>query len=136
MGWRGGVNPNHTHTPLGRFEVHIRVPRPDAAGRAEILAIHLRRMCERGRLEGVRDEAALQRLTLGLAEASDGLSGAELAGVVRAAASRALERYAVVGWRDGKGKDAVVVPCLVTEEDLFRAVREDRNAGVEAGEGV
>ena len=116
--------------------MHIRVPRPDAAGRAEILSIHLRRMYETGRLEGVRDEPGLQRLVAGLAKESEGMSGAELAGVVRAAASRALERYAVVGWQEHQeGANRETAPCLVTEKDLYRATQEDQNEKLQAGEG-
>ena len=116
--------------------MHIRVPPPDAAGRAEILSIHLRRMYETGRLEGVHDEAGLQRLVAGLANESEGMSGAELAGIVRAAASRALERFAVVGWQEEQeGTTRDTVPCLVTEKDLYRATQEDQNEKVQVGEG-
>lgn len=73
----------------GRFEVHVRVGAPDAAGRRDILRIHTRRMAGAGLL-APDAEAALERVV----ELSDGLTGADLAGLVRAAASRAMRRAA------------------------------------------
>ena len=115
----------------GRFEVHIRVPLPDTAGRAEILTIHLRRMFERGRLADVPDQQALRHLVERLAAESDGLSGADLAGVVRAAASRALERFATKEWQQQREKvvadDGAAQRCVVRTADLVDALREDQN---------
>jgi ATP-dependent 26S proteasome regulatory subunit len=71
----------------GRFEVHMRVRPPDAAGRAEILAIHTATMAA----EGLLDADAAAGLAA-LAAATDGFTGADLAGVVRSASSHALAR--------------------------------------------
>lgn len=72
----------------GRLEVHIEVKPPDAAGRLEILHIHLRRLQSTGRLANDVWEAASDVA----GEATEGWTGAELAGVVRSAVSFALER--------------------------------------------
>ena len=67
----------------------------------------------------------LKKLAIGC----DGLSGAAIAGVVRAAASRALER--AVGQlsneiEDSSDQDSIDYPttmdCLVTQEDLCEAI--------------
>ena len=67
----------------GRFDLVIEMPLPDRAARAEILAVHLRRMPTAADV----DVAAL-------AEATDGFTGAELAGLCRHAALRAIARRA------------------------------------------
>ncbi|CAN0468350.1 unnamed protein product, partial [Hapterophycus canaliculatus] len=93
-------------------QVHI--PGPDASGREAILRIHTRRMHRAGRIETLRpdaekensaqdgrdgggggggdDDDGYEALVSSLAAATDGFTGAELAGLVRAAASYALER--------------------------------------------
>jgi transitional endoplasmic reticulum ATPase len=65
----------------GRFDLHVRIPLPDAAGRAEILAINLRAKP----IAGPVDVAEL-------ATATAGFSGAQLAAVVEHAARAALRR--------------------------------------------
>lgn len=75
----------------GRFEVHVAVRPPDAAGRRDVLRIHLRRMGAEGLLAA---DALCDDALADLAARADGFTGADLAGVVRAAASRALERAA------------------------------------------
>lgn len=70
----------------GRFEVQIEVTLPDEEGRREIFEIHTREMKKNGLLgEGVDSQE--------LASNTSRLSGAEIAGVVRAASSYALERH-------------------------------------------
>jgi vesicle-fusing ATPase len=69
----------------GRLEVQLEIGLPDEAGRADILRIHTRKMREAGLLACDVDVAAL-------AARAKNFSGAELAGVVRAAASFAIER--------------------------------------------
>ena len=70
----------------GRFEVQIEVTLPDEEGRREIFEIHTREMRKNGLLGGDMDSREL-------ASNTSRLSGAEIAGVVRAASSYALERY-------------------------------------------
>jgi len=74
----------------GRLEVQVLVPRPDAAGRQKVVAIHSRRLRERGCLDA-RAAAALR--SGALARAAVGFSGADIAGLLRSATSFALERY-------------------------------------------
>lgn len=69
-----------------RFEVQIEVSLPDEAGRKEIFEIHTRSMRDSGMLG---EDVDLGRLAANTTR----FSGAEIAGVVRAASSYALERY-------------------------------------------
>ena len=70
----------------GRFEVQIEVSLPDEEGRREIFEIHTREMRRNGLLGSDVDNRELAANT-------SRLSGAEIAGVVRAASSYALERH-------------------------------------------
>mmetsp|Transcript_29857 Transcript_29857/g.96365 ORF Transcript_29857/g.96365 Transcript_29857/m.96365 type:complete len:576 (-) Transcript_29857:369-2096(-) len=83
----------------GRMEVHVRIDAPDTNGRQQILNIHTARLRERGCL--APDAAAALR-SGALAAATHGYSGADLAGLIRAASAFALERYAdlkgLSGW--------------------------------------
>ncbi|RNE97532.1 putative vesicular-fusion ATPase-like protein [Trypanosoma rangeli] len=76
----------------GRFEVVIEIPPPDLEGRRDMLFIHTRELREGHHLAPDVD------LEL-LATRSGGFSGADVAGMVRAASSHALIRY-----RDALGK--------------------------------
>jgi transitional endoplasmic reticulum ATPase len=69
----------------GRFGIHLYVGLPDAADRAEILAIHLRKSA----VDGDRD-----RLVERLVGMTDGLSGADLAFVCQMTKLHALQRGA------------------------------------------
>lgn len=69
----------------GRFEVQIEIGLPDEEGRREIFEIHTRSMRE-------SDMLSLDVNLFDLAANTTRFSGAEIAGVVRAAASYALER--------------------------------------------
>ncbi|CAN0463114.1 unnamed protein product, partial [Discosporangium mesarthrocarpum] len=71
----------------GRMEVCMHVPLPELAGRRQILGIHLRRARE----EGLVCPAVNDSL---LADRTPGFSGADLAGLVRSAAS-----FAIADWR-------------------------------------
>ena len=113
----------------GRLEVQVQVPRPDAAGRQQILAIQTRRLRERGCLA---PRAATALASGALAAVTKGFSGADLAGLTRSATSFALERYVddalLDGWQPGAAKstDAEVVEgsLEVGYDDLVRALRE------------
>ncbi len=69
----------------GRLEVQLEIGLPDLAGRAAILRIHTAAMSAAGLLAADVDVDAL-------AASARNFSGAELAGVVRAAASYAMDR--------------------------------------------
>mmetsp|Transcript_17117 Transcript_17117/g.47770 ORF Transcript_17117/g.47770 Transcript_17117/m.47770 type:complete len:595 (+) Transcript_17117:154-1938(+) len=69
----------------GRFEVMLEIGLPDADGRHEILKIHTQKMAENNMLGKSVDLRAL-------AEVTRNFSGAELAGLVRSAASHAYHR--------------------------------------------
>lgn len=113
----------------GRLEVHLEIRPPDAAGRLDILRIHLRRLRNTGRLA-----PAVWDGLEGLAGAATaGFSGAELAGLVRCAASHALERSldaaqraaalgAATGDPDAAGRAAAGM--RVEEADMLRALEE------------
>ncbi|CAM9456444.1 unnamed protein product [Phaeothamnion confervicola] len=70
----------------GRLEVSLFVPLPDAAGREEIFGIHTRQAGAAGLLAEDVDLMAL-------AAATDGFSGADIAGLVRSATSFAVARW-------------------------------------------
>ena len=69
--------------------MQIEVNLPDEEGRKEIFEIHTRSMRGSGMLS---DDVSLARLAANTTR----FSGAEIAGVVRAASSYALERYVSV----------------------------------------
>jgi len=116
----------------GRLEVKLEVSLPDQAGRRDILRIHTRSMRENGALAedaacfvDVADEAcsvdAASATGLTLAEQTEHFSGAELAGLVRSAASFALGRAAVGGAADVGG-------VRVDKADFEAALSEVRPA--------
>ena len=71
----------------GRFEVQIEMKMPSSAKeREEIFRVHTKTMQESGRLE--KYDSMIENL----ASMTGGMSGADIAGVCRSAAARALER--------------------------------------------
>lgn len=68
-------------------QVCMPIPLPDASGREQILAIHLRKARDAGLVSPEVDDASLAKKT-------DGFSGADLAGLVRSATS-----FAIADWR-------------------------------------
>jgi vesicle-fusing ATPase len=127
----------------GRFEVQIEVPPPRTMEqRLSILKVHTKHMLEAGRLL-VRDAPmgtiasrqshlmtpTYEELLTTLANECEGMSGASLAGVARAAASHALER-AVQGFAEelamtgGGPTTTSIMDCLVTQQDLELAVQD------------
>lgn len=130
----------------GRFEVQIEVPKPKTiAQRISILKVHTALMFKSGRLY-VRDAPSgspaflrfqknkIDRipsyvdLITKVAVACDGMSGASLAGVCRAAASRALERavndFAGHIGEKNESEGYSIADCLVTEKDFDAAVQD------------
>lgn len=125
----------------GRFEVQIEVPPPRTAEqRVSILKVHTRHMQDAGRLL-VRDAptgtaAAKQtsddllsyaELLEALAKDTEGFSGASLAAVVRAAASRALERAVAEFTYQHLEGNSLLQNCLVTFDDFELAKRDLEN---------
>ena len=94
----------------GRFDRIMEVPKPDAAGRVQILRIHAR-----GRpLDGAVDYDRL-------ADQTDGMGGAELRAVVDGAAMAALRRHV-------RGESAIR-ETRITQRDFegsVGAVRRER----------
>jgi len=76
----------------GRLEVQLKVELPDASGRRDIFRIHTRQMKEAGGLSKEAETMIEDLSSKGLAGKSDKFTGAEIAGLVRSAASFALAR--------------------------------------------
>lgn len=76
----------------GRLEVQLRVELPDLKGRRDILRIHTRQMKQSGGLSKAAEDLLEDLGDKGLPASSDKFTGAELAGLVRSAASYALAR--------------------------------------------
>ncbi|KAL4870972.1 hypothetical protein BDV12DRAFT_165023 [Aspergillus spectabilis] len=70
----------------GRLEVHVEISLPDEAGRAQILGIHTQNMSQTDLMDPSVDLAELAALT-------KNYSGAEIAGLVKAATSFAFNRH-------------------------------------------
>jgi ATP-dependent 26S proteasome regulatory subunit len=108
----------------GRLEVHLRIELPDLLGRRDILRIHTRQMRSAG---GLSDKAIalLEDVDgpLGIPVRTEHYSGAELAGLIRSAASFALGRSIESDENDDDGKLGVV-----SVDDLDQALREVRPA--------
>ena len=109
----------------GRLEVQVRVPRPSAEGRQQILDIHTARLRERRCL----DAYAAAALSSGaLAQMTRRFSGAELAGLIRSATSFALERYVdaalLRGWSPGAERKKVVYNRAAQNEAVVAAASE------------
>jgi energy-coupling factor transporter ATP-binding protein EcfA2 len=148
----------------GRFEVQIEVPRPKTvAQRVSILNVHMKNMFQAGRLlvsdapdgtvafkrvqkqqDGNDVPPAYHELLDYIAVKCEGMSGASLAGVARAAASRALER-AVCDFAGHVGQDAndnnvqegySIADCLVTKADFESAIEDvlESSRGGDGGE--
>jgi len=134
----------------GRFEVQIEITPPKTiAQRRSIVMVHTKQMFDAGRLQ-VKDpppgSAAADQLENAkhldiltydeladqLAIYCDGFSGAAIAGITRAAASRALARS--VGRLSGddlvsEDDDASsysIMDCLVTQDDFYQAINAIR----------
>jgi vesicle-fusing ATPase len=90
----------------GRFELIVKLSLPDLAGRAEIFGIHMERMIQNKSVSGVN--------TKELAALTNNFSGAEISGVVKNAASHAINRYI-----DGTDTD-----LKIKRVDFIRAIEE------------
>jgi len=75
------------------------------------------------------DFLSYEELLMTLATSTDSFSGAALAGIARAAASRALER--AVGQfsvEDESAEISSIMNCLVTQDDFYEAVDDVRGS--------
>jgi vesicle-fusing ATPase len=111
----------------GRLEVELRLPLPTEQGRAEILGIHTERMRARGLIAADVSLASIAAETASF-------SGADIAGLVRAAFSYAVTRglYASMDAADGSGDHFEAL----TMADFARALPEVRRAKAWAGESA
>ena len=103
----------------GRLEVHMEISLPDEDGRLQILAIHTNSMSKSGTLD--RDVNLED-----LARRSKNFSGAEINGLVRSAASWALNRHVKGGTMAGISED--VENVAVNSADFDKAFEEVRPA--------
>ncbi|CAO3593346.1 unnamed protein product [Absidia cylindrospora] len=99
----------------GRLEVHMEVGLPDENGRQQILKIHTAKMRESNILD--QDVSVSE-----LAELTKNYSGAEIAGVVKAASSYAFSRHIKVGTVAGVAPD--VENMKVNMSDFLSALEE------------
>lgn len=102
----------------GRLEVQLRVELPDLQGRRDIFRIHTRQMRENGALSEKAQNWMEDLSETGLPAKSDKFTGAEIAGLVRSAASFALARSISFQKKEKEGTDSddTVVEFLETEE--------------------
>ena len=105
----------------GRLEVQLRVELPDRRGRKDILKIHTRKMREDNALSEDAKILLDDMSDDGIGARTEHFSGAELAGLVRSAASFALARAVERG--DGNDSSGMIVAA-----DLEQALTEVRPA--------
>ncbi|KAK2591484.1 transport between ER and Golgi ATPase protein [Conoideocrella luteorostrata] len=103
----------------GRLEVHIEISLPDEPGRLEIFNIHTSKMRENNILDPNVDLEELAGIT-------KNYSGAEINGVVKAAASFAFSRHTEVGQMAAVKQD--VASMKVNRVDFMNALKEVRPA--------
>ncbi|KAG5659272.1 hypothetical protein KAF25_000474 [Fusarium avenaceum] len=103
----------------GRLEVHLEISLPDEAGRLDILKIHTAKMASNGLLDSSINLEELAGLT-------KNFSGAEISGLVKAAASCAFSRHTEVGQLAAVKQD--VASMNVNREDFMVALTEVRPA--------
>mmetsp|Transcript_34153 Transcript_34153/g.106976 ORF Transcript_34153/g.106976 Transcript_34153/m.106976 type:complete len:811 (-) Transcript_34153:40-2472(-) len=103
----------------GRFEVHVEIGLPDFEGRSEIARIHMAGMDSGNHLD---EDVNPQRV----ADSTENYSGAEIAGVCRAAASYAFDRNIKVAGGHLSPQDASAVK--ITWQDFEQALEEVKPA--------
>ena len=101
----------------GRFEIQVEIKLPEEGARREIFEIHTKSMSHHGRIES----SDFEGLMANLAKDTEGMSGAEIEGICRSAASRALERVVL---EYGDDENALLELCKAKESDFFEAVEE------------
>ena len=108
----------------GRLEVQLRVELPDRKGRRDILAIHTRKMREDKALSDDAIKLLDDLSDDGVGARTEHFSGAELAGLVRSAASYALARAVEAGLDNNDDESS----GMVMAKDLELALKEVRPA--------
>ncbi|KAI1275828.1 P-loop containing nucleoside triphosphate hydrolase protein [Xylaria sp. FL0933] len=103
----------------GRLEVHLEISLPDEAGRLEIIKIHTSKMKTNGLLN---PDVNLEEL----AATTKNFSGAEINGLVKAAASFAFTRHTEVGQLAAVKQD--VANMKISRSDFMNALTEVRPA--------
>jgi vesicle-fusing ATPase len=103
----------------GRLEVHLEISLPDEEGRLEIIKIHTSKMSTNGILDPNVNFEELAALT-------KNYSGAEINGLVKAAASFAFSRHTEVGQLAAVKND--VANMRVNRDDFMNALTEVRPA--------
>ncbi|KAI2622823.1 P-loop containing nucleoside triphosphate hydrolase protein [Xylaria nigripes] len=103
----------------GRLEVHLEISLPDEPGRLEIIKIHTSKMKTNGLLNPDVNLDELASLT-------KNFSGAELNGLVKAAASFAFSRHTEVGQLAAVKQD--VANMKINRSDFMNALTEVRPA--------
>lgn len=103
----------------GRLEVHLEISLPDEEGRLEIFKIHTSKMMTNGLLDSDTNLEELAALT-------KNFSGAEINGLVKAAASFAFSRHTEVGQLAAVKQD--VANMKVNRGDFMNALTEVRPA--------
>lgn len=103
----------------GRLELHVEISLPDEPGRLEIFNIHTSKQRKHGALAPDVDLEELAHLT-------KNFSGAEIKGLVAAAASFATSQYIKIG-QEGVGKEDVA-NMRITRDDFMSALTEVRPA--------
>lgn len=103
----------------GRLEVHMEISLPDEDGRLQILKIHTASMSKHGNLD-------VDVSLADLAHRSKNFSGAEINGLVRSAASWALNRHVKGGTMAGISDD--IENMTVKRDDFEKAFDEVRPA--------
>ncbi|KAJ3089641.1 transport between ER and Golgi ATPase protein, partial [Physocladia obscura] len=101
----------------GRMEIKMEISLPDEAGRVQILNVHTAKMRKNNLLENDVDVKELASLT-------KNFSGAEIAGLVKAATSWSFNRHVKVGTVAGVADDYEKVK--VSREDFIGALDEVR----------
>ena len=96
----------------GRFDEIIEIPMPDKNGREEIFAVHLRN-------KPLAADICLDDLVAN----TEGLSGAEIAGICYKAALSALRRTVQAGWVAGAAGADDVPDLRITADDLLGALQ-------------
>ncbi|CAG9465495.1 unnamed protein product [Pedinophyceae sp. YPF-701] len=112
----------------GRFDIQVQVPMPDEDGRRQILAVHTRDMADAGLVAEDIDLAVLASLT-------EGYTGAELEGLVKSAASHAVQRTMDGEGRGGSEREyesELASSLRLTWADVERALTEVVPAQVDA----
>lgn len=103
----------------GRLEVHMEISLPDEQGRSQILKIHTEKMRNNNVMDRDVDLVELAHMT-------KNFSGAEIAGLVKAASSFAFSRHVKVGTMASINDD--VVNMKVNRSDFHNALDEVKPA--------